>query len=832
VTELPPRPTLEVRTAPCAVEPLDALLDRADELLQTEPRQADALARSVLRQATGASKDALSLKARALELLANCEYHHAHYPQVIDAVEQALPILRFLGQQREIAAIKVTLGQAQRCLGAYPEALEQFMHALDLARKLGLPAIEARAQHATGMVYSEIDEPRQALEYFRQALDDYRTLGDQSGESHALSNISSCLQRISPLDEAQEREVLASAQQALALYRGLGLGRDEANLSATLGGAWRHHGNLKESLRVLDQAIGLAELRSQAQFLADAQLERAQTLMALGLSDAALAALDQARDAAQQVEARPYLARIHALLSGLAETVGDYARALDHMKRSHAAREAISNELKGVRMAFVQSRFEILSAKRDAERSQLKSTELEREVAARTAELKAEAERREIAQRELREAVYVDRLTGFDSRLALIERIEQRLKQLRDEAQLPFAVLFIDVDRFRRFNASLGYARADRLIKLLADRLGTALSGDDELARVQADEFVVLLTDYANTTELRARVQRLLDQFNEPLVLDGTELYLSASAGLVLGSASYLRAEHLLLDADTAMKRAKVSGRKLEVFEAQMRQHASQQLTLERDLRAAVSQRELKAYYQPIVDLASGRLSGFEALVRWPHRSRGLLAPALFLPVAEQMGLMPDLDQLVMSTALEQLKRWRSRYPAAHALTMNVNLTARHLQSEAHLDRVLEMLEDFDLPRTALKLEITETSLVDLDPAQLKRLTDLRDQGLRWVIDDFGTGYSSLSYLQRLPLNTLKIDRSFVRGLLDHSKDAQIVDMMARLAEALGLRIVAEGVEEEAQAQRLRELGCHDGQGFLYAAPLEPEQADAWVAAL
>lgn len=825
-------PQLELRVSTSSPESLGALLARAEELVLSEPRQADAVARSVLRQALGSSRDVLMIKARALTLLSNCEYQQARYAQAVEAVEQAMPIMRFLNDEAQLASIRISLGQAQRCLGAYPEALEQFMQALDLARKMHLPEIEARAHNAAGMVYGELDEPRQALEYFRQALHDYRALGDQRGESFALCNISLCLQRLANPNDDQKREALASAQQSVALYRGLGLGRDEANLAATLGGAWRLHGNLKESLRVLDQAISLAELRGQPQFVADAHLERAQTLIALRLDKQAVQSLDMARDAAELVQAKPYLARIHAMLAESAERVGEFARALTHLKRSYGVREAIVDQLKGVRMAFVQSRFEIMSAKRDAERSQLKSSELEREVAARTSELKAEAEGRELAQRELREAVYVDRLTGFNSRLALIEHIEQRLKLLRDKPNAPFAVLFLDVDRFRRFNASLGYARADRLIKLLADRLGTALGGDDELARVQADEFVALLLDYDNSAALRLRVQKLLDQFNEPLVLDGTELYLSASAGLVVGSVSYVRAEHILLDADTAMKRAKVSGRKLEVFEAQMRHQATHQLTLERDMRVAVQQRELKAFYQPIVDLASGRLTGFEALVRWPHRSRGLLSPELFLPVAEQMGLMPDLDQLMMGMALEQLKRWRTRYPAAHALTMSVNLTARHLQSEPHLDAILRLLEDFDLPRTVLKLEITESSLVDLDAPQLQRLNELRDQGLRWVIDDFGTGYSSLSYLQRLPLSAIKIDRSFVRGVLENSKDAQIIDMMTRLAQALGLRVVAEGVEDEAVAQRLKELGCDDGQGYLFAAPLEPEQAESWVANL
>lgn len=823
---------LELRLTGSTPESLLALLIRAEELVLSEPRQAEAVARSALRQSSGSSREVLQIRARALSLLASCEYQSAHYAQVVEAVEQAMPIARFLDDFAQLSAIRITLGQAQRCLGAYPEALEQFIQALDLARKHGLRETEARAHNAAGMVYGEIEEPRQALEYFRQALSDFREIGDQRGESYALCNISLSLQRIRELNDEQKREMLASAQQSLALYRGLGLGRDEANLAATLGGAWRLNGNLKESLRVLDQAISLASLRNQAQFLADGHLERAKTLIELNQEQAALRSLDLARDAAEQVDAKPYLTRVHGMLAECAERVGDHQRALHHLKRSHAVREAIVDQLKGVRMAFVQSRFEIMSAKRDVERSQLKRSELEREVIARSSELKAEAERRELAQRELREAVYVDRLTGFNSRLALIEQIETRLKALTADPLQHFAVLFLDVDRFRRFNASLGYARADRLIKLLADRLGASLNGDDELARVQADEFVVLLTDYETPAILRTRADHVLRQFNEPFVLDGTELYLSASAGLVIGTISYVRAEHILLDADTAMKRAKVSGRKLEVFEAQMRHHASHQLTLERDMRAAVQQRELKAFYQPIVDLSSGRLTGFEALVRWPHRTRGLLSPDLFLPVAEQMGLMPDLDQLVMSMALEQLKRWRSRYSAAHALTMNINLTARHLQSDPHLDAILRLLEDFDLPRTVLKLEITESSLVDLDAPQLARLSELRDQGLRWVIDDFGTGYSSLSYLQRLPISMIKIDRSFVRGLLEHSKDAQIIDMMARLAEALGLRVVAEGVEEEAQAQRLKELGCHDAQGYLFAAPLEAEQAETWVANL
>jgi diguanylate cyclase (GGDEF)-like protein len=385
------------------------------------------------------------------------------------------------------------------------------------------------------------------------------------------------------------------------------------------------------------------------------------------------------------------------------------------------------------------------------------------------------------------------------------------------------AVLFLDLDNFKIVNDSLGHAAGDRLIVAVTERLGECLNDDEPdlgatIARLGGDEFTILLPRAADDLTARRVAERLARSLAEPFQIGRHELVVSASIGLARSSAMLRGAEDLLRAADVAMYRAKSSGRgNCVVYESAMGQRAAERLDNETELRHAIDSGALRVYYQPIVDLATGRVRELEALVRWHHPERGLISPAEFIPLAEETGLIVPLGRWVLDEACRQLRGWQLSGWFDDALILNVNVSARQLQQRDLAASVRQILEAHDLDPRRLTLEITESCLMqESDAGQLRQLAAL---GVHLAIDDFGTGYSSLSYLSRLPIDTLKIDRSFVARLGQEPESTAVVQTIIALAHALGLSVTAEGIETSAQAAHLQTLGCTRGQGFLYARP-------------
>jgi diguanylate cyclase (GGDEF)-like protein/PAS domain S-box-containing protein len=419
-----------------------------------------------------------------------------------------------------------------------------------------------------------------------------------------------------------------------------------------------------------------------------------------------------------------------------------------------------------------------------------------------------------------------DALTGLGNRPFFLELVVRAKRRADRHGDYHYAVLCLDLERFKLINESLGHDAGDGLLKQVADRLKDAIRPNDVAARTAGDEFVVLLDALRQPEDATIVAERIIAAMDAPFSVRGQEVYISPNIGIVHGAAEPNDAEQHLKDAREAMYSARSAGRNLYgVFEKTTRRRVTQRLQLETDLRKAIDEEELRAVYQPIVDLQTARTVGFEALIRWMHRERGMISPGDFIPAAEDTGLVVPMGWWMVQTACGQLGEWQRALPDLH-VTMNVNLSVRQLRQPRLTERILEILEAAGLSPQRLKLEVTESMLMDEPDAQIAVLHRLRSAGMGVVIDDFGTGYSSLGYLQRFEFDVLKIDRSFL-PIAEGDEGWDIVRMIMGLAQDQGAAVVAEGVEYEHQVNTLRELGCPLAQGFWFARPLDLEAATA-----
>jgi diguanylate cyclase (GGDEF)-like protein/PAS domain S-box-containing protein len=430
---------------------------------------------------------------------------------------------------------------------------------------------------------------------------------------------------------------------------------------------------------------------------------------------------------------------------------------------------------------------------------------------------------RKALEDQLRHRAFHDELTGLANRALFEDRLTHALARARRHAAW-VAVLFLDLDDFKPVNDALGHPAGDALLQEVARRIAECLRASDTGARVGGDEFAVLLEDAASPAEADEVAERLLESIRQPVVLSGQELFPSASLGMALEEAGGATATELLRDADVAMYTAKRTGKgQISRFEAAMRTNAVERLHLRADLERAVERGELRLLYQPIVQLDTGAVIEVEALARWHHPLRGLLNPEQFIPIAEETGLIVPIGRYLLHRACAEAATWRAAGGGPSDVSVSVNLSARQLQHAQLVDDVRDALREGGLPASRLVLEVTENVLIDDATRALEQLEELRGLGVRIALDDFGTGYSSLSYVRRFPLDELKVDRSFIDRLGQADSDSALVHTIATLADNLGVRLVAEGIERKEQLTALQDLQCELGQGFLFARPLESE---------
>ncbi len=416
-----------------------------------------------------------------------------------------------------------------------------------------------------------------------------------------------------------------------------------------------------------------------------------------------------------------------------------------------------------------------------------------------------------------------DRLTGLPNRVLLRDRVEHALARAgRRGASV--ALLIADIDRFKVFNESLGHDGGDRLLVAVAERLTELLRPGDTVARMGGDEFALLCEDIAGYHEAAGIASRVVGAFEKPFHVQGSDLSLTVSVGVAVGALAGPAPELLLRDADVAMYRAKDAGRdRFEVFDETMLADATERLSVENDLRRGIAQGQLRLYYQPIVHLDTGAIAGFEALVRWQHPVRGLVPPLEFIATAEQTGLIVPLGRYVLDEACRQAASWAAMHASGEQLRMSVNVSAKQLVQPGWSDEVAQVLAESGLAPRQLVLEITESVLMDDADATAVRLEELRRLGVRIAIDDFGTGYSSLGYLRRLPVDILKIDKSFIDGVAEGPHESALARAVVKLASTLRLEAVAEGIASRKQLLQLRRLRCPYGQGFYFSRPEPPE---------
>ncbi len=482
---------------------------------------------------------------------------------------------------------------------------------------------------------------------------------------------------------------------------------------------------------------------------------------------------------------------------------------------------------------------EVLERKQaEAERQQLHTRLLEHasDLENHKTQLEAEITQRMAAEAQLRHDAMHDALTGLSNRAVLLDHLDGCIERAKRNRDYKFALLFLDLDRFKVINDSLGHTVGDQLLVEIAQRLLACLRLTDTVARFDegavsrlgGDEFVVLLEDTRDATDASRVAQRIQTELSSPFHLAGKEVTTTASIGIAHSNTGYDFGEHMLRDADTAMYRAKAAGKaRHQIFDEAMHTQAMVRLQVENDLRQAIDQGQLQLLYQPIVSLKTARTLGFEALIRWNHPDRGLVSPADFIPVAEETGLIIPIGQWVLREACWQLRSWREQLPSAEALSINVNISARQVSEGRLVEDVDRILRETGLPGTNLQLEITETVIMENPDSASEVLHQLKQLGIQVHMDDFGTGYSSLSYLHRFPLDVLKIDRAFVSNLGANVQYDAVVQAIVTLAHNLDMEVTAEGIETPEQLAQLRALDCDFGQGYLFSPPVTAAEAQA-----
>ena len=421
-------------------------------------------------------------------------------------------------------------------------------------------------------------------------------------------------------------------------------------------------------------------------------------------------------------------------------------------------------------------------------------------------------------------------LTDLPNRILLIERLELAINRARRVENYRYAVLFFDLDRFKVINDSLGHLAGDQVLQMTAHKLKTNLRDIDLVARLGGDEFVILLEDIADLEKVIQTTERILMDFQTPLKINESEVVISTSIGVVIGAKNYYQASDLLRDADIAMYRAKAQGRNsYKIFDIAMHTQAVKRLTLETNLRKALKYQEFVPYYQPIVDILSNRLIGFEALVRWQHPTRGLVSPEEFIPMAEETGLVVQIDRWMLQVVCQQLAIWKTKFFNHFPLKISINLSAQDLRQDSLVEDIEQLLAQTGLEGDLITLEITESMLIEDISKTIDLLTQLKARKIQISIDDFGTGYSSLNYLHRLPADNLKIDRSFVSQMEQGNRNYEVVSTIIALSNQLGLAVIAEGIETPQQLQWLKQLGCEFGQGYLFSQPLSAQEVKTYL---
>lgn len=461
-------------------------------------------------------------------------------------------------------------------------------------------------------------------------------------------------------------------------------------------------------------------------------------------------------------------------------------------------------------------------------RAQLEIHQLNSQLEARVRE---RTQQLELANSRLLEMAFQDSLTRLPNRALLMEQLQSCLDITQRSPNYQFAVLYLDCDRFKVINDSLGHPAGDELLVAITQRLKTILRQEDFLARLGGDEFVILLRDISDRSIATRVAERILEAFTASFPLRERDIFASFSIGITLGHARYRRPDELLRDADTAMYHAKSAGKsQYQLFTPTMHETALNRLQIETDLRKAVRNQEFEIYYQPIINLQDGTIAGAEALLRWIHPTRGMISPAQFIPIAEETGVILQLGNWVLWQSCHQLNFWQTQKLVSPDFFVSINLAAAQFAEPNLVQQIDAVIAETQIAPKCLKLEITETAILENTETSERVFQNLRDRQIEISIDDFGTGYSSLCYLSLFPINTLKIDQSFLRTIEDNVKKLRLLTAIVNIGNTMDMTLVAEGIETHQQLSLVRKLGCQLGQGYLFSPPINVQSMNCFLA--
>ncbi|MGK7940333.1 MAG: EAL domain-containing protein [Crocosphaera sp.] len=420
-----------------------------------------------------------------------------------------------------------------------------------------------------------------------------------------------------------------------------------------------------------------------------------------------------------------------------------------------------------------------------------------------------------------------DKLTGLPNRRLFIEELENSLKRAHEDKTFCFTVLLLDLDHFKLINNSYGHLMGDNLLRQIGKKLKRYLHSQDILARLGGDEFGIILNHFGNLEHTLEIVDLIKQSFARPFRLNGYEVYSSASIGITISDGEYQKVGDILRDADAALNQAKIKDKaSYTIFRQEMYLDAVNRLELDNDLRRALERQQFELRYQPIVELNTQRIVGFEALIRWQHPEKGWISPAKFIPVAEETGLIIPLSNWILNQGCEQMCQWQKLSDNSHNLIISINLSVKQFSQNNLVEKIMNTLHNLGLDKNCLKLEITESSIIKNTEEICAILTQLKALGINLSMDDFGTGYSSLSYLHRFPFDTLKIDRSFIKDMAQSTDKLRLTETIIHLANDFGMEVIAEGIETREQWEQLQELGCPYGQGYYFAQPLTAQEVE------
>ncbi|MGB8855954.1 MAG: EAL domain-containing protein [Burkholderiales bacterium] len=820
----------KLRAATEATDPLELLLALASTLQETDPERGYQFSQQAIEQA-GVLGDELAL-ARAEMICAQNIQIVEGSPRAIPYFESAARRFDLLGEQSQSAYALYYLGGACAVANMLEKAQQHISHAGEIFARLGDRHGEAKVLQGTALTMSRSGKQEKAVELTQAAIRIYRELPESEVDlGYGLFNLGSLLN-----DQKRAAEGIPYLHEAVGIARA---SKKMLLLSISmgqLGMAYAAKSEFESAKKCLYEALDLAILLNSTDIRTWLYLHIGELEMAMHREENAERHFLLAIETGKHLRLEDCLHRCHQGLVKIYESRGDARKALEHYKDYHRLKLDLVHEASNRTLQLMQSSVELDQSRKEKILLEQVKQDLEVRVQERTRELlvtveklESEVNERISVEEKVRFLAERDPLTHCANRTVLFDSLRETLVHARYE-NTKVAVLFIDLDRFKQINDSMGHYAGDLVLRAVAARLQAIFNQDALLCRYGGDEFVCVIPDLTSSEHLDKMVMYIQLALADPFVANGEDVTLSCSVGASIFPDHGSEPGQLIQHADMAMYSVKQSGRnQFALFDYQMIESASERMSMEKRLRGAIQRNEFSLHYQPKVDIHTGIISGLEALIRWQTPDMGNVSPDKFIFIAEDSGQIVEIGHWVINEACRQTRQWREM--GILNVPISVNLSVRQMREPSLLNDVKHAMAVHRIEKGWLEFEITESILMDQQEQAAVLLGKLQEMGILIALDDFGTGYSNLSYLERMPIDAIKIDRSFINGMLKSQRDLAIIKAVIGMGHSLGHKVIAEGVELEAQLEVLKQTSCDEYQGYLFSHPRPAEHIEAMLSA-